>query len=267
MNELIEILEELNKNISKIKNIMDITSTGRANREDFEDEYEEIYTSIGDKITELKRYNIHLIHLNPHLTLDQFYSFYKGKPAYSKYVNRRNYIASKYESTENKINQLLVQIDANTEFDTFVREIYLDIDHYPDDFYRDLINLINNCYSRDLYAPIPLFIRKILENLLIDILRDKYGHSDISKFYDASKGRFHSFSILLKTLKDNLSDFSAISSIDTDLIREINQFRVQGNSHAHTLELDLNNVKNQLDSSKNDINFLIKKMIRAYGLI
>jgi hypothetical protein len=56
-----------------------------------------------------------------------------------------------------------------------------------------------------------VLIRKLFENLIINILRKKYGTQGLPKYYDTSKRRFHDFSILLKSLESNISDFHSAS--------------------------------------------------------
>ena len=118
----------------------------------------------------------------------------------------------------------------------------------------------------ELFPVIPSLIRKILENLVIDILRKKYGMPNVALFYNPAEGRFQNFSKLLENLENNLPDFST-TSLDQNLINKINEFRVQGNSHSHTLELNYGRTQIELDDSKDDLNDLIKKLIRIHNTI
>lgn len=52
-----------------------------------------------------------------------------------------------------------------------------------------------------------------------------------------------------------------MSSLDRTFITEISKFREKGNS-VHVLELDINKDKTVLDSNKNDLNHIFKKLIR-----
>lgn len=49
---------------------------------------------------------------------------------------------------------------------------------------------INTFCDNGHFVPVCLIIRKIFENLVIDILRKKYGTVGIVLYYDRSKGRF-----------------------------------------------------------------------------
>jgi hypothetical protein len=142
---------------------------------------------------------------------------------------------------------------------------FLEIENVPDDFYRDLINLINQAYSIEFYPAVLIFSRKILENLLVDILRKKYGMPNIDMFYMTSKGRFQGFNTLLKNFDDNLGDFQhIIPELDSNFVKQINEYRESGNSSAHTLELNI--TKEDVDK-KSNLEFIIKTLIRLFNNI
>ncbi|WP_456329934.1 hypothetical protein [Archaeoglobus sp.] len=143
---------------------------------------------------------------------------------------------------------------------------YLDISDVPDPFYRDLIELINKCYSYGIYPAVLIFSRKLLENLLVDILRKKYGMQNVELFFDTKRRRFRSFNELLKNFEEKLNDFiPIIPHLDTELIRKINTFREAGNSSAHTLEVNIQ--KSWLDEKQADLEYVVKTLIRLYNNI
>ncbi|MFX1518703.1 MAG: hypothetical protein ACFFCD_02100 [Promethearchaeota archaeon] len=59
---------------------------------------------------------------------------------------------------------------------------YLDIEVFPDSFYRDLTDFINKCYIYGLYPAVVVFSRKLLENLLVDLLPIFYLKQTILAF-------------------------------------------------------------------------------------
>lgn len=140
---------------------------------------------------------------------------------------------------------------------------YLDITEVPDDFYKDLIDLINKCYAYGIYPAVLIFSRKLIENLLVDILRRKYGMRNVDLFFDVKHGRFHGFNILLKNFESRIDEFKPIiPSLDRDFINKINEFRESGNSAAHALEIYVK--KDEIDNSKDKLEFLVKTLIRLY---
>jgi hypothetical protein len=145
-----------------------------------------------------------------------------------------------------------------------IRTMYLDIERFPHDFYRELVEQINACYQSGLCPAAQILIRKLLENCLIDILRKRYGMTNIKLFYDTSRGRLQDFSILLENISQNQEDFVHVrDSFNEDLIRRINNFREQGNSSAHNINLNIQTVGLELDRNRSELNFIVKSLFRT----
>lgn len=141
---------------------------------------------------------------------------------------------------------------------------YLDVESFPDDFYKELAAQINACYQYSLYPAAQILIRKMLENCLIDILRKTYGMSNLSLFYDASKGRFLDFSVLLDNTGSKIGDFTSVKdSFNKDILKQVDDFRDQGNSSAHNINLDIHVVKSELDTNRSKLNFVVKSLFRT----
>jgi hypothetical protein len=163
-----------------------------------------------------------------------------------------NFLKNPTKFTENLVNH-----------ETINEKPYLEIEKVPDDFYRQLIDLINECYSKEIYPAVPIFCRKLLESLIIDILKKKYGQKNIDIFYNKSYRQYKSFNSLLKELEDNIDDFKIdMPSIDKKFISSISKFREKGNTEAHVLELDFEKYKYELDKDRNEISHTVKKLIR-----
>lgn len=123
-------------------------------------------------------------------------------------------------------------------------ERFLDIDNVPGTFYPDLVDNINRCYSLAIYDASLILTRKLLENLLIDILRDQYGKQEIDLYYLPENKRFKNFSTLINSFEDNLDDFQHLSGgLDDDFIDELNAFRQDANSGAHSIEINITESK------------------------
>lgn len=136
----------------------------------------------------------------------------------------------------------------------------------PDEFYKKLIDEINILYGNDRYIPVCLLLRKLFENLIIDILRKKYGMTQIILFYNPSKSMFQSFSTLLDNLKTKIDDFKPIEpSFDQEIIKRIDYYRERGNSSAHSISADI--TKKDIDDKKDEINYLIMLLIRILNNI
>ena len=119
-----------------------------------------------------------------------------------------------------------------------------------DNFYQRLIKEINETYKNETYTSSLILSRKLIENLLIDLLRKKYGDKTKTAkeiYYNINNGRFHSFTYLVKNLEDKKSDFD----IDKELIEEflslVKPFRKKANSKAHSLIYFVENKEELMD--------------------
>jgi len=138
---------------------------------------------------------------------------------------------------------------------------FLDITEYPDDFYRELVELINRSYLAGIYPAVFLFARKLIENLIIDILRKRYGLRNVELFFDSRHRRFKSLNELIKNFRDKLKDFQIIiPSLDQDFINKLNKFRERGNATAHALEILVK--REDIDELRDDLRYVVMTLIR-----
>jgi len=139
-------------------------------------------------------------------------------------------------------------------------EEFISVTWVPDDFYKTLIDEINYLYINKRPISLSVLIRKLLENLAIDILRRKYGTSELSIYYDTTKRRFHDFSILVRNLDAKKADFHHITPNFDKSISDINAHRETGNSGAHSI--DANVTIEQFSKEKESINYLVRLLLR-----
>ena len=135
-------------------------------------------------------------------------------------------------------------------------------ENIPGAFYRLLVEEINFQYQSHHAVSLSILIRKLFENLIIDILRKKYGTEKLSMYYDSSRRRFHDFSHLLENISNNIGDFNHISqNFDKDFIKELNIYRETGNSGAHSIDENIN--MEQFTSKQKDINYRLNLLFRV----
>lgn len=138
--------------------------------------------------------------------------------------------------------EVLENEDAETGvlYSTLRSEQFLDIDNIPGTFYPDLIEDINQCYSIGINDATLVLTRKLLENLLIDILREQYGKQKIDLYYLPENRRFKNFSKLINNFEENLDDFQHLSGgLDSDFIDELDSFRQDANATTHSIETNI----------------------------
>lgn len=122
---------------------------------------------------------------------------------------------------------------------TSVRKLsrYLEIE-FDDYFYNNLRDEINSTYKFGTFTSTMFLSRKLLENLVIDVLRKKFPASvetNLGLYFSASQGRFHDFNILLKNLEEKKAGFGVDKDIITEFISLIKPFRPRVNSSTHSI--------------------------------
>ncbi|KKG10437.1 hypothetical protein [Methanosarcina sp. 2.H.A.1B.4] len=173
------------------------------------------------------------------------------------------------DTGKEKFHEILTNFEQNNWIELLIQNIknpthenLIDCEVVPDSFYRALANEINFQYITNHYIPLSILIRKIIENLIIDILRKKYGHSNMEMYYNINQGRFQDFSVLLRNLDSCKQDFKHVSSsFNDDLMRKIKKYKESGNSAAHSIDVNLTN--DYFLSNKEEINYIINILIRV----
>jgi hypothetical protein len=144
--------------------------------------------------------------------------------------------------------------DANVDYDTSTNEFKIKDDYnmvtfpltkdnlitekFDDLFYIRLKNEINIGYKFGLYSSLVVLSRKLIENLLIEILRRKYPRNkkgNLEFYYEAKRRRFHDFIALLDNLEKQKSTFGIDEPTVSKFISLVKPFRESANSTAHSM--------------------------------
>lgn len=148
------------------------------------------------------------------------------------------------------------------------KQKYLDIKILPDNFYIKLQDQINKVYKAQVYTAVTILIRKFLENLIVDILRKKYGDKPpgLELYFNMHNNRYHDFGFLLEKLEEKvkLEDFKSLPALNKSFIDKINVYRNKGNLSVHTLEIDF--TKEDIDIDKSKIQLILEVLIRVFNL-
>jgi len=142
---------------------------------------------------------------------------------------------------------------------------FLKIEHFQDPFYRRLVEQINKCYSYEMPDIALERIRKLFENLLIDILKRKYPN-DINTYQNSMK-KHHQFHIIVENTKNKIKkgDFENVKSEFEEAINWIAKLRDKGNKSTHSITF---NVKKQyLDEVHDEIERKVDLLLRILSLI
>lgn len=139
--------------------------------------------------------------------------------------------------------------------------------HIDDEFYESLISDINKSYQVGVDEATLILTRKLVENLLIDLLRAKYGHSEgnLELFYDTDNRQFRRFSSLIENLDQNMHDLEYYSDrMDSDVIPKIKDLKGGGDASAHSIELaPSEDAMKEYQSKANDLADILSYTLRS----
>jgi len=117
------------------------------------------------------------------------------------------------------------------------RSDFIDIEaHYVSDkVYSQLIGEINTCYEYEAYSSALVMLRKLLENLIVDILRFKYapaGQHD--KYFDYTTNQFLPLNALISNFEQIVNEYAKYGLLKSH-VAAIKGFRKEGNISAHSI--------------------------------
>lgn len=108
----------------------------------------------------------------------------------------------------------------------------------PSQFFKSLISEINVAYTYQLYTSTYVCLRKLFENLIIELLRKKFGTTELNLYYWSEKGRFHDFSKLIENFESKVNDFRLhTSSFDQSFFDFLKNFREVASANAHSIDI------------------------------
>jgi len=109
---------------------------------------------------------------------------------------------------------------------------------FTDEYYSNLTMEINKTYGYGLYTGTLVLLRKLFENLIIDLLFVRYGTSEIELFFDKNKGYHLNISTLINNLKLKTSDFTMFTKgFDEDFFKFLENLRGKAGASAHSLDI------------------------------
>jgi hypothetical protein len=123
-------------------------------------------------------------------------------------------------------------------------------------FIKGHVTETNKAYTSGCYTAAFILCRKIIENLLTDIIRRKYPSNkkqNVEIYFDTSRGRTRDFSEILKNLRKRSKDFGPDSVLLERIIQRSDQFRNDANNKAHSWYHLVRNKKELDDTDFQDI--------------
>jgi len=106
-----------------------------------------------------------------------------------------------------------------------------------DYFKKGHIDELSRAYTFDCYTSVFILARKIIENLIIDILKKKYPErikKNRELYFNTAQGRFKDFGVILKNLKNKKSDFGSENKAVEKLYELAKKLKDDANNKAHS---------------------------------
>jgi len=132
-----------------------------------------------------------------------------------------------------------------------------------DRFIRAHIIETNKAYTYGCYTAAFILCRKIIENLLIDIIRKKFPQNkkkNIELYFDTSRNRTRDFSEILKNLRSNSSEFGPEKTLIERILNRSKIFKDDANYKAHSWYHLVRTKKEMDDAHIQDIIEMIMKL-------
>jgi hypothetical protein len=136
---------------------------------------------------------------------------------------------------------------------------------YPtnDSFRKAHIEEVNRAYTFKCYTSAFILCRKIIENLLTDIIRRKFPQNrieNIELYFDTARGRTRDFSEILSNLRKKVDSFGPDKTMLERVISRSEQFKDDANDKVHSWYHVVRNRRELDDTNVQDIIDMIIKL-------
>lgn len=139
-----------------------------------------------------------------------------------------------------------------------------------DHFKKGHIQEINRAYTKGCYTAVNIVARKIIENLIIDILRKKFPPNTKTNkelYYDTTKRRFKDFSVILNNLYKKRNEFELDDkNIVERLVSMAKKVKADANDKTHSWFYLVTRRREIDDLDIQTIIELIKKLEKSVGI-
>ncbi|MCP4364598.1 MAG: hypothetical protein GY800_04795 [Planctomycetes bacterium] len=132
-----------------------------------------------------------------------------------------------------------------------------------DGFRKAHIEELNRAYTYHCYTSTFILCRKVIENLLIDIIMKKYPakkKEDIELYFNTARGRTKDFSEILKNLEERAHDFGPDGRLLRRIINRAREFKDDANDKTHSWYHIVRSKKELHDTHVQDIINMISEL-------
>lgn len=138
-----------------------------------------------------------------------------------------------------------------------------------DAFRRGHIDEINMAYTHKCYTSVLILCRKVVENMLIDILRKKFPENKKENkelYFDVAQRRFKDFSVILKNFRTKSHEFEMNKKLVERIADIAENLKDKANDSAHSWFHLVRKQKEIDDFDVQNLISLIKKLESSVGL-
>lgn len=138
-----------------------------------------------------------------------------------------------------------------------------------DHFIKGHIDEMNRAYTFKCYTSVFILARKIVENLIIDILKKKFpekGRANKELYFDTNQKRLKDFEDILKNLRGKKNDFGSENKAVERLCDLAGKLKENANNKTHSWYHLVEKKKEVDDLNLNTIFELIKKLEQVVGI-
>jgi Mn-dependent DtxR family transcriptional regulator len=156
---------------------------------------------------------------------------------------------------EEEVEELLNEdaLDNHREED----DLFIETESLKDKRYEELIAEINGSYRYRIYSGTMVLTRKLLEDMIFQILKTHYVGVENDMYYDQENGRHYSFDDLITNLKDGVPTLRQYArELDRDLVEDIRDLKEKGNSGAHALRVNFS--EEEMENLSSDVTRMVE---------
>jgi len=186
-------------------------------------------------------------------------------------LNDSKHLREKFLEYDEELYKYLINPEGNIDLLRPIllpsSEKYLAFDDYPTIFFKKLEEELNIAYDIKLFCTVRILSRKLIENLIIEILRKKFGMQNINLFFNPHEYRFLAFRKLMENLEDKKGDFLPYSQSfnNQSLYQTIEKFIDVGNGAAHSIDEQITKV--MVDDLRQDLTYLVQLFSSTFNKI
>lgn len=185
-------------------------------------------------------------------------SSYPSQLADDGYVKKRN---GGYVLTHDGKQHYMACLDLPEAPEEPHEDLFLELEYDSGPFYDKLIENINTTYQYRVYDATLVLTRKLLESMLIDLLRGEFGREGTTLYFNPDTAQYRGLAALINNFEEQSGEYRkySLTVADDEFIELLESFRQDGNASAHSIEINITEeeIKSKSDDATRIVNILM----------